>query len=932
MWCVKRILAVGLVLAVCGADVGIAEAAPSEFGLAEASASLSSHQAGGHPDFTTKFATKLDSKGVPFAKLRSLTIELPPGLTGNPTAIPTCTAAELVNSASQTALQRDAPFCPIDSQVGITEVTVQEPASGGTFREPVYNMAAPGGNVVARLGFIAQYFPTFINIETKPERNYALVARIEGASGSSSIVAATTTLWGDPGDSSHDLDRITPYEAGECGGAPCTAPGEKPRESGLGDTPFMTAATACEGPQQIAFTAVSYAEASEASTVSAPLGSTSGCGLLDFKPKVTFQPTTEAADSSSGLDVNLTIPQIGLAHQNLLAEANLRRAIVQLPEGMTLNPSAAAGLLACSEDQMGLIGESPVRFNDSAVQCPEGSKVGTVTIKTPLLPEELTGSLYLASQAANPFHTLLAGYLVAEGQGVRLKLAGRFDVDQNTGRITAFFDENPQLPFEELELHFKRGDHGVLTTPGACGTYSITSALTPWSAPNPTDPASTELSESTSGFSIRSGPSGGVCPNGSLSANLSAGTVNPTAGAYSPFTMQLTRSDGTPRLTGVELRLPPGLTGRLAGIPYCPDNAIGAAASLNQPGQGAVELGSPSCPAASQIGTVTTGVGSGPSPFYVSTGRVYLAGPYKGAPLSLAIVVPAVAGPFDLGDVVVRSALFVDPETARITAVSDQLPVILDGIPLDLRDLRVSLDRPGFTLNPTSCKPMEISATTDAGAAVDHPASRFQVGDCAALGFKPQLQLQLKGATKRSGHPALRAVVTYPKKGAYANIARAQVGLPHSEFLDQGNLNKVCTQPELRSRSCPKKSIYGHAKAWTPLLDKPLEGPVYLAVGFGYKLPALVAELNGQVRILLKGKVDTTKQHGIRNTFEAVPDSPVSRFVLEMKGGKNYGLLENSENVCLHPQRASGLFTGQNGATLHVRPKIANGCKGKNGS
>ena len=252
---------------------------------------------------------------------------------------------------------------------------------------------------------------------------------------------------------------------------------------------------------------------------------------------------------------------------------------------------------------------------------------------------------------------------------------------------------------------------------------------------------------------------------------------------------------------------------------------------------------------------------------------------------------------------------------------------MLDGVPLEIVDLRVSMDRPQFTLNPTSCSPQSVAVkatgTNDARANL---TNRFQVADCAALPFRPKLKLHLKGSTTRTGHPALKAVVTYPKEGTYANIARAQVGLPHSEFLDQGNLNKVCKQADLKAGTCPKESIYGWAKAWTPLLAEPLQGPVYLGVGFGYKLPALVADLNGQIRIMLVGRVDTTKRDGIRNTFEVVPDAPVSRFVLRMKGGKKYGLLENSENVCRKKQRASALFIGQNGDRLHMRPRIHNGC------
>ncbi len=324
---------------------------------------------------------------------------------------------------------------------------------------------------------------------------------------------------------------------------------------------------------------------------------------------------------------------------------------------------------------------------------------------------------------------------------------------------------------------------------------------------------------------------------------------------------------------------------------------------------------------------MNVGAGAGSTPFYAA-GKAYLAGPYKGAPLSLAIVTPAVAGPFDLGNVVVRTALNVDPESTQIHAVSDPIPTILQGIPLDVRSIALTLERPSFTLNPTSCAPSTVGGSVFSvfgqSATVSSP---FQVGGCNALAFKPGLSIQLKGATKRIGHPALKAVLT--AKPGEANIGRAQVNLPHGEFLDQGNLNKTCTKPVLLEGKCPATSVYGKATAWTPLLDKPLEGNVYLVGGYGFKLPALVADLNGQIRVLLVGKIDSGPNKGIRSTFEMVPDAPVSKFVLEMKGGKKYGLLENSENLCkAEPakRRAVVNLTGQNGKVEEFKQIVENEC------
>jgi hypothetical protein len=335
----------------------------------------------------------------------------------------------------------------------------------------------------------------------------------------------------------------------------------------------------------------------------------------------------------------------------------------------------------------------------------------------------------------------------------------------------------------------------------------------------------------------------------------------------------------------------------------------------------------PSCPAASQLGTVSAGAGSGPSPFFVQ-GKVYLAGPYKGAPLSIAIITPAVAGPFDLGAVVVRAGLYVDESTAQITVKSDPLPTILQGIPLDVRSVAVQVDRNQFTLNPTNCEEKAITAQlTSLAGAVASLQSHFQVGGCAGLGFKPSLKLSLKGATKRTGHPSLTATVTYPKGGSYTNIARAQVTLPHSEFLDQAHIKTICTRVQFAAKACPAASVYGHAKAITPLLDAPLSGPVYLRSS-NHELPDLVADLNGQVEVTLVGRVDTGKSGGIRNTFEAVPDAPVSKFVLSMQGGKK-GLLVNSADICGKPQRAIVNLTAHNGKTLKMTPVIANSCGAK---
>jgi hypothetical protein len=909
----------------------------AEYGVESFSASLSSSQGGAHADFTTTFQLNetLNSEGqlAPAAPTSRIEVRIPPGLTGNPNAFPECTPGQLAVAAAG-LLDVSEEACPIDSQVGVTEVSVVSSVGGasGTFTEPIYNMTSPGGNVVARLGFVAATMPTFVDIRLDPRSGYGLTASLEGLSSAEMIAAATTTLWGDPTSPDHDSLRITPYEAWVCHGEPCTAPGGEPRHSGLLPTPFMTSPTRCAAPGTATIAAASYEAPDQPSLLSASLlPVVTGCVLLDFSPQISLAPTTALAESPSGADVTLTLPQQGLDHPGLLAEAHLKKAVVKLPEGMSLNPASAAGLGACTETQIGLASEGPpIRFNAAQPSCPNSSKVGTAEIETPLLPKPIQGSLYLAAPNDNPFHTLLSGYLVAQGQGVLLKVAGRFDTDPQTGRIVATFAENPQQPFNKLKLHFKEGARGVLITPPACGSYEVKSSLSPWSAVDPENPTAAETVPETNSFPISSGPDGGPCPNGRFEPALEAGTTSPVADTYSPFVLRLNRDDGTQRLAEVSLTLPPGLVGKLAGIPACPQAGIEAAKARHGLGQGAEENSGPSCPASSQVGIVQAGAGAGPNPFFIQTGKAYLAGPYGGAPLSLVVVTPALAGPFDLGNVVVQAALEVNPETAQVTAVST-LPRILHGIPLDLRDIRVLVDRPDFTLNPTNCEPMSFAgrATSEEGATAPL-TERFQVAGCRGLRFKPKLRLRLFGRTTRGGDPSLRAVLRMPKHGA--NIASASVALPHSEFLDNAHIRTVCTRATFTAgavpgEKCPTGSIYGHARAFSPLLDRPLEGPVYLGTGYNHTLPDLVASLNGQIHLVIRGRIDTLAG-GIRTNFDLVPDAPLSKFVLNMRGGDK-GLLKNSTNLCAATFRAAARFTAHNGKAVAIEPRLQAPCKAK---
>jgi hypothetical protein len=886
--------------------------------------------------------------------LRDVLTELPRGLLGDPAASPVlCTEAQLL-----TILPGSKSGCPDASAVGTFDLITLVGGNEGTsvITSPLYDMVPPPG-APAELATDAGGVGLFVHLiaSVRSDGDYGIsTTGSDLLAIANPIFGADVQLWGDPSSPAHDAIRgnCAPHDLGTC-------PMEEPQA-----TAFLTMPADCPGsPPTTRAAADSWEQPGAVKQTSYLNGaldgspvSIAGCGALAFHPTLTLTPTSNLADSPTGLDVDLHQPQD--FDNEHTATAELKDATVTLPEGLVANPSQADGLGACSEEEIGYLAEAAaegIHFSKSPQSCPQAAKIGTVEVTTPLLvrrnsahrletdpetglpiPEPLHGSVYIAKPFANPFGSLLAIYLAVEDPktGTIAKLAGRVEPDPQTGRLTTVFEENPELPLEDVRLHLFAGARASLTSPPVCGSHTTTTTLVPWSDSEGGVPIAGADAHPQSSFETTASPAGGACPTEAAKAPhrpaFEAGTVSPQAGAYSPFVLRLSREDGSQRLTGIETMLPPGLTGKLAGIAECSAAGLAQAISREAPEQGIVEMERPSCPASSEVGTVDVAAGSGPAPFH-ATGRAYLAGPYKGAPLSLAIITPAIAGPFDLGTVVVRTALFVDPFTAQIHAVSDPFPQILDGIPLDIRSIALRMDRPDFTLNPTSCDPFSITGGALSATGQTAPVSqRFQVGGCSSLKFKPRLTISLKGPTKRTGHPALKAVLTYPGGPGYTNIGGAQVTLPGSEFLDQGNLNKVCTRPELESRSCPASSVYGKAKAWTPLLDAPLEGPVYLGVGFGYKLPALVAELGGQIRVLLKGKVDTGPGHGIRNTFEAVPDAPVSRFVIELKGGKKYGLLENSTNVCRAPQRATARFTGQDGAVVSLKPLIRNSC-GKKG-
>jgi hypothetical protein len=617
-----------------------------------------------------------------------------------------------------------------------------------------------------------------------------------------------------------------------------------------------------------------------------------------------------------------------LGPEPAIATANLKDTVITLPRGLVLNPSAAAGRVGCpltGPEGINLPGSGEPAQSEAA-KCPPASEVGTVAVHSPLLDHPAPGTVYLARQGGeNPFGSLIALYVAIDDPitDVVVKLAGKVVPDPVTGQLTATFLDNPQLPFEDFDFDFFGGPRAALTTPSTCGTFTTTSDLTPWTTPEGADAFPSDS------FQIDTGANGAACPSSESqepnSPAFQAGTASPLAASYSPFVMHLSRGNGSQRLSAINVTLPPGLTGKLAGVAQCSDAQLAAAAARSNPGQGALEQASPACPQSSEVGTVTVGAGSG-APFY-APGHAYLAGPYKGAPFSLAIITPAVAGPFDLGSVLVRAGLYVDPNTAQVTVRSDPLPTILQGIPLDVRSIQVNIDRPEFTLNPTSCEPMSVGAQalSTAGQTASL-SSRFQAGGCQGLPFKPTFTASTQGKTSKANGASLTVKVS--QKPGEANIHKVALTLPLALPARLTTLQKACTEQQfaINPAGCPQGSFIGTARAITPLLSVPLVGPAILVSHGGAAFPDVEFLLQGEgVQITLDGKTDIKK--GITHSrFETVPDAPISSFETVLPQGPHSALAANA-NLCTSKLSMPTQLTGQNGALVNQTTKIAvTGC------
>jgi hypothetical protein len=897
-------------------------------------------RAGSHPyQLTTTVALNQtgDPKAPP-ALARNLAFELPPGQIGSATAVAKCDGSDFHTHLIEINL------CPEDTAIGVAVITFDEPAnlSVKTLPVPLFNLETAPGEP-ARFGFVIAGNPVILDtsVRSGPGEDYGVTVSVSNITELVNFITSTVTFWGTPGDPSHNnvrgwgCIREGAYNAGTAGVTCSTASDAHPPA-------FLTLPTDCEEPFFTSVTGVAWPN--KKSPSGAPFGPFSysledeagslvpltACNQVPFSPMISAEASTESASAPSGLDVNVNFHDEGLISSTGLAQSQLKNTVVTLPDGFTINPSAGVGLGGCT----------PADYARETIEsipgegCPNDSKLGTVEIETPLLAQKIHGSLFIAQPYDNPFPepetghpggTLVALYIVAKDPetGVLIKLAGKVVPNPVTGQLTTIFENTPQLPFNHFNFHFREGQQAPLISPPLCGTYTTQAQLTPWSSP-------LSAVSVASSFTITKGFDGGACPSGGappFDPGIVSGSVNNNGGAFSPFYLHLTRTDGEQEIAGFSTNLPPGLTGDLSGIPFCPEAAIEAARHRT----GAQEEAEPSCPTASQVGHTLVGTGVGAVLAYVP-GKIYLAGPFHGAPFSIVSVTSAVVGPFDLGTVVLRFGLTIDPYTAQVSVTptsSEPIPTILKGIVTHVRDIRVYIDRDKFTLNPTSCNPLKIGSTltSDLGASKT-VTSPFQASNCQALAFKPIFKVWTSGKTSRTKGASLTVKLSYPA-GAQANISKVKVDLPKQLPSRLTTLQKACTAAQFNANpaGCPVASRVGHARAITPLIPVPLEGPAYFVSHGGEAFPSLIIVLQGYgVTINLVGSTFINRAGITSSTFKTVPDQPVGSFELTLPQGPFSALAANG-NLCKAKLTMPTAFDAQNGARVRQNTKIvATGC------
>jgi hypothetical protein len=924
-------LLVALAAVVCLVVAGPAVGEPSEhpFELVPGSFHItpSTFQAGAHEDLTTSFDIAHSASGKTYNDFKTTVVNLPPGFIGNNTAVPTCTASQLLtpHAEERRIIGGTGAACPPDSQVGTISFDLTTDTVSTENKFALYNMETNTPGIAAELGFHAVIFTQLLPITVRP-RDSGLTVTSPNIDDIGDIHNVSVTVWGIPNSKANNPERgIECLETNGQGKSVCFGGGE---EVHVPAEPFLTNPTSC-GPFTATMSSDSWEEPEHFSEASTEVGPVVECERVPFEPSIRVTPTTRSAESSSGLDVSLEVPQTWGKFESI-STSNLKNTVLTLPEGYTINPSDGSGLAGCTPQE--LVAETSSSLPGEG--CPPESKIGGVEVETPVLAEKLGGAIYVAQPYDNPFNSLLGLYIVVKSfeRGIVVKLAGHIEPNPVTGQLVTRFDENPQVPFSRFTLKLKQGATSPLVSPPACGTYAATAELTPWS-----EPLEPVLSESQ--FQIENGIGGGACPPGGVppfAPKLLSGTQQNSAGGYSPFYLRLTREDGEQELTKFTTVMPPGLTGNLTGIPFCSEADIEVARAAS----GTEELERPSCPAASQIGHTIVEAGVG-TVLAQTPGKLYLAGPYHGAPLSVVSVTSAKVGPFDLGTVVVRFALDINPITGQVEingATSDPIPHIIDGIVVHVRDIRAYVDREHFIENPTSCEKLSVTDTVYgvnpsnlAAITPVNASSPFQAANCQNLAFKPTFSASTPAKTSRTLGTSLTVKLAYPNApvGTQAHIRLVKVELPKQLPSRLSTLQKACTEAEFNANpaTCPATSIIGHAKAITPILPEPLEGPAYFVSHGGAQWPELIMVLQGYgFTIDLHGETLISKAGVTSSTFHAIPDEPVTSFELTLPSGR-YSALTGLGNLCKGSLTMPTQFIAQNGMELRQQTKVAvTGC------
>ncbi|HEX7059189.1 MAG TPA: hypothetical protein VF176_04990 [Solirubrobacterales bacterium] len=894
----KRSVFLGAVLASLLAAAALAGPASASEAISAFSVTTTTTQAGGHPDLG--MSVELESPGAP-ESARNVVVNTPEGLFGNPNALDKCSSEDF-------ALDQ----CSSSTQAGL--ITVRANYQGTADKllgtAPIFNRETVGDET-ALFSFIVPSLniPVAIPVTVRTASDYGLRFSVSELTQLAPLKRADIVFWGFPSDAVHDAERFpkgSPGNPAGCLGMADTGCIGTPTPSPVASLkPLTSNPSQCTGqPLTVSLTVTTYQDPDHPTEAQSGYPETTDCYQMIFRPVLTGTPTTKVTDSPSGLDLKLKAPQpLGEA----TTPSPIRHATLTLPNEFTINPDAADGQRACRDAEANFGSEGPAN-------CPDNAKIGTFDVASSALDGPLTGSIYIGEPKSGDQYRL---FLIADGFGIHAKFLGSFRPDPLTGQITAYINDLPQAPFEEFNLHLFASDRGLMATPTACTLYPIIARFFPWND-KLADQTSTQF------FSIEQGPNGKPCPGPvrPFDPRLAAGTSNPDAGAYSDFNLKLDRDDGDQFIRDLNFTMPPGFTGDMRGISYCPEASIAAAA--NNPGL--TEQTNPSCPASSLVGSSNVAAGPGTHPFHAH-GKIYMAGPLKGAPLSLAVITSALAGPYDYGTIVVRVALHVDPLTAQVRAVSDTVPQIVGGIPIRMRSIEVRIDRSNFTINPTNCAALSVDSQGigDQGTVVDF-SSYFHAVNCATLPFKPKMtfrQIGKRKQTKRNRNPRL-AIDLYTRPGD-ANLKSVSVTLPKAFAIDQRHLGNICAKSELVANHCEGRQPIGDAWVKTPLLDQPLSGPAYAVSGYGV-LPHLAFIMGGQVTIVPEAESSSVNNGNLQTVVPVIPDVPIGHFRFNLYGGKE-GYLLNTRSLCAGKRPLVEIsYDAQNGKRRKQNVRVKTPC------